>query len=124
MVQGDRQHSTNLQQRTRDCEGRAALGRTARTSGASHDAAPRHQARAAHPLNLVDVLVDQWIGLEETDDGVWSICFTTVRLATLDERDFLIPSSRGNTEQLIEVPDIADRPHVTRVLADTVATIG
>jgi hypothetical protein len=35
-------------------------------------------------------LVDQRIGLEETDDGVWSIQFNTVLLATLDERGFLI----------------------------------
>jgi len=35
-------------------------------------------------------LVNQHIGLEETDDGVWAIYFNTVLLATLDERDFLI----------------------------------
>lgn len=43
-----------------------------------------------HLLYLANALVDQWIGLEETDDGVWSIYFNTVLLATLDERDFLI----------------------------------
>jgi hypothetical protein len=41
-------------------------------------------------LYIANALVDQYIGLEETDDGVWSIYFTTVLLATLDERDFLI----------------------------------
>ena len=35
-------------------------------------------------------LVNQHIGLEETDDGVWAIYFNTVLLATLDERDFVI----------------------------------
>jgi len=43
-------------------------------------------------LYIAKALVDQYIGLEETDDGMWSIYFTAVLLATLDERDFL---SRG-----------------------------
>jgi putative transposase len=41
-------------------------------------------------LYIANALVDQWIGLEETDDGVWSIYFNTVLIATLDERDFVI----------------------------------
>ena len=41
-------------------------------------------------LYIANALVDQHIGLEERDDGVWSIYFTNVLLATLDERDFLI----------------------------------
>jgi hypothetical protein len=41
-------------------------------------------------LYLANSLVDQHIGLEETDDGVWSIYFNTVLLATLDERDYII----------------------------------
>jgi hypothetical protein len=28
--------------------------------------------------------------LEETDDGIWSIYFSTVLIATLDERDYII----------------------------------
>ena len=47
----------------------------------------RFQKYLLHPANA---LVDQHIGLEETDDGVWSIYFTTVLLATLDERDYII----------------------------------
>lgn len=39
---------------------------------------------------LANALVDQHIGLEETDDGVWHIFFNTVLLATLDERDYII----------------------------------
>jgi len=35
-------------------------------------------------------LGDQHIGLEETDDGVWSIYFNTVLIATVDERDYII----------------------------------
>jgi hypothetical protein len=41
-------------------------------------------------LYIANALVNQHIGLEETDDGVWAIYFTTVLLATLDERDFVV----------------------------------
>jgi hypothetical protein len=35
-------------------------------------------------LYIANALVDQWIGLKETDDGVWSLYFKAVLLATLD----------------------------------------
>jgi putative transposase len=41
-------------------------------------------------LYIANALVDQHIGLEETDDGVWSIYFNTVLIATLDEREYII----------------------------------
>ena len=41
-------------------------------------------------LYLANSLVDQCIGLEETDDGLWAIYFNTVLIATLDERDYII----------------------------------
>ncbi len=41
-------------------------------------------------LYIANSLVDQRIGLEETDDGIWSIYFNTVLIATLDERDYII----------------------------------
>lgn len=41
-------------------------------------------------LYIANSLVDQHVGLEETDDGVWSIYFNTVLLATLDERDYIV----------------------------------
>jgi hypothetical protein len=41
-------------------------------------------------LYIANALVNQHIGLEETDDGVWAIYFNTVLLAMLDERDFVI----------------------------------
>lgn len=41
-------------------------------------------------LYLANAMVDQHIGLEETDDGVWAIHFNTVLLATFDERDYII----------------------------------
>ena len=41
-------------------------------------------------LYLANAMVDQLSGLEETDDGVWSIYLNTVLLATLDEREYII----------------------------------
>jgi hypothetical protein len=41
-------------------------------------------------LYLAKAMVDQPIGLEETDDGLWTIYFNTVLLATFDERDYVI----------------------------------
>ena len=41
-------------------------------------------------LDIANALVDQHIGLDETDDGVWSIFFNTVLIATVDERDYII----------------------------------
>ena len=41
-------------------------------------------------LYLANALVDQPIGLEETNDGGWSIYFNTVLIATMDERDYII----------------------------------
>lgn len=41
-------------------------------------------------LFIAHSLTDHHIGLEETDDGIWSIFFNTVLLAKLDERDYII----------------------------------
>jgi transposase InsO family protein len=41
-------------------------------------------------LFLSHALTTHHIGLEETDDGIWSIFFNTVLLAKLDERDYVI----------------------------------
>jgi len=41
-------------------------------------------------LYLAKAMVDQHIGLEETDDGIWAIHFNTVLLATFDERNYII----------------------------------
>jgi hypothetical protein len=40
-------------------------------------------------LHIANALTDQH-GLEETNDGLWSIYFNTVLIATLDERDYII----------------------------------
>ncbi|MEJ7758609.1 MAG: hypothetical protein WKF55_03335 [Gemmatimonadaceae bacterium] len=41
-------------------------------------------------LYIANSLVNHHIGLEETEDGVWSIYFNTVLIATLNERDYII----------------------------------
>ena len=41
-------------------------------------------------LYLANAMVDQHIGLEETDDGIWTIHFSSIVLATFDERDYII----------------------------------
>ena len=41
---------------------------------------------------LANALTNQKIGMEETDDGLWSIYFHSVLLATFDERDAIIQS--------------------------------
>ena len=41
-------------------------------------------------LYVANSLVNQYIGLEEVDDGLWSIYFNSVLIATLDERDYII----------------------------------
>lgn len=41
-------------------------------------------------IYLANALVDQPIGLEETDDGIWAIYFNTVLIGTMDERDGIV----------------------------------
>ena len=39
------------------------------------------------PLFLSEVLSTELVGLEEVDDGIWSIHFGSKQLARFDERD-------------------------------------
>ena len=41
---------------------------------------------------IANALTNQRIGLEETDDGCWSVYFHRVLLATFDEREYIIQS--------------------------------
>jgi hypothetical protein len=41
-------------------------------------------------LFIANALKQHHLGLEETDDGIWSIYFGTVLLAKVDERDMII----------------------------------
>src|SRR2546423_517753 len=49
--------------------------------------------RSSRLLSLANAMVDQHIGLEETDDGIWAIHFNNILLATFDERDYIISGS-------------------------------
>ena len=51
-------------------------------------------------LYLANAMVDQHIGLEETDDGIWTIHFNTVLLATFDERADMISPHRQRSPHL------------------------
>ncbi|MGH7288700.1 MAG: integrase core domain-containing protein [Myxococcota bacterium] len=42
----------------------------------------------ARQIFVSQALAQQWIGFEETDDGVWSVYFYDVLIARLDERTF------------------------------------
>src|SRR5919106_2011196 len=47
--------------------------------------------RLKHRLVFIaNALKQQLIGLEEVDDGIWSIYFCNVLLARLDERDYIL----------------------------------
>jgi hypothetical protein len=47
--------------------------------------------RLKHKLLFIANALKQYhLGLEETDDGIWSIYFGTVLLAKVDERDMII----------------------------------
>ena len=39
---------------------------------------------------LARALKDLYVGLEEIGDGIWAIYFSTVLLATVDERDMIV----------------------------------
>jgi hypothetical protein len=54
-------------------------------------------------LYLANAMVDQHIGLEETDDGVRAIWFNTVLLATFDEHDYIITGRDGNVHRVAAV---------------------
>ena len=44
----------------------------------------------ARPLFVSAVLAGEYVGLEEVDDGLWSLLFDTVLLGRLDERSWTI----------------------------------
>ena len=41
-------------------------------------------------LYLANAMVDQHIGLEETDEGIWTIYINMILLATFDGRDCIL----------------------------------
>ena len=42
------------------------------------------------PIFISEAFIDEYIGLEETGDGVWSLYFYDVLLGRLDERDYKV----------------------------------
>ena len=62
-------------------------------------------------LYLANAMVDQHIGLEETDDGIWAIHFSTVLLATFDERDYIHHWLTAPAEVLPMFPDTSVTHH-------------
>jgi putative transposase len=44
---------------------------------------------------VVDELADEYIGLEEIDDGIWEVYYGPVWLGRFDERIMLIKDHRG-----------------------------
>ncbi|MEO8336315.1 MAG: hypothetical protein ABI664_15155 [bacterium] len=51
----------------------------------------RRDVSISAPLDyLANAMIDQHIGLEETDNGIWAIHLNTVLLATFNERDYII----------------------------------
>jgi hypothetical protein len=56
---------------------------------------------------LSDTWLQDWIALEETGDGLWSIYFYDVLLARWDERDFKL---RGELSPMFPVESVSDVP--------------
>lgn len=46
-------------------------------------------------LNITTVLMDQYIGLEEIDDGLWTVYYSTIELGRLNERTYRITDLDG-----------------------------
>ena len=46
-------------------------------------------------LFIANALMHHPVGLEEIDDGIWSIYFCRVLLGRLDERDYLVRGLRS-----------------------------
>lgn len=46
-------------------------------------------------VNVSTVLEEQYVGLEEVDDGWWDVYFGPIHLGRLDETDFRIEDSLG-----------------------------
>ena len=45
---------------------------------------------------VADLLAEQYIGLEEVDDGIWDVYDSYVRLGQMDERTYQIEDALGH----------------------------
>jgi len=48
---------------------------------------------------LTQTLEDEYVGLEDVDDGKWDVYFGFVRLGQMDERTFTIKDALGNRKR-------------------------
>lgn len=51
-----------------------------------------------HWVNVSHVLAEEYVGLEEVDDGVWSVYFGPVLLGRFDERDLRIRGAHNRNK--------------------------
>jgi transposase InsO family protein len=51
---------------------------------------------ASRRVPISHTLQEQYVGLEEVDDGIWDVYFGAVRLGQMDERTFRIEDALGN----------------------------
>ena len=49
-----------------------------------------------HWVNVSTVCIGEYVGLEEIDNGIWSVYFGPLKLGQLDERHMRIEISMGN----------------------------
>jgi putative transposase len=55
-------------------------------------------------VNVGTVLEEQYIGLEEVDNGLWEVYFGPLKLGRLDEQDYCIEDSRGRKRRRKVLP--------------------
>ena len=55
-------------------------------------------------VNVGKVLEEQYIGLEEVDNGLWEVYFGSLKLGRLDEQDYRIEDSRGRKRRRKVLP--------------------
>ncbi|MEO7964099.1 MAG: hypothetical protein ABIT38_09355 [Gemmatimonadaceae bacterium] len=61
----------------------------------SHNGGVRWHSRR---VNVSHVLAEEYVGLEEVDDGIWSVYFGPVLLGRFDERDFRIRGAHNRNK--------------------------
>jgi putative transposase len=55
-------------------------------------------------VNVGKVLEEQYVGLEEVDNGLWEVYFGPLKLGRLDEQDFRIEDTRGRKRRRKVLP--------------------
>ena len=47
-------------------------------------------------LGITTVLINEYVGFEEVDDGLWTVYYSTVELGRFDERTFKLTDMNGD----------------------------